>query len=127
LIFRHRRAAGDFPQEPATPCGVALRELSFAKGATPMRGRKRPALIDVSILLELAGHAAMGAALGLGFSLALMFFDAFGLKSLIAGSVDPGSTARVLVGTFTLVFAVGASLTGFVLTMVERGERSADQ
>jgi hypothetical protein len=92
-----------------------------------MRGRKRPALIDASILLELAGHAAMGAALGLGFSLALFFFDVFGLKSLIAASADPRSTALVLVGTFTLAFAVGASLTGLVLTMVERAEHSADQ
>ena len=92
-----------------------------------MHGRKRPALIDASILLELAGHAAMGAAVGLGFSLALMIFDAFGLKALIASSVDPRSTALVLVGTFTLAFAVGASLTGLVLTMVERGEHSADQ
>ena len=92
-----------------------------------MRGRKRQALINASILLELAGHAAMGAALGLGFCLGLMFFDAFELKSMIAASVDPRSTAIVLVGTFTLAFAVGASLTGLVITIVDRGERSADQ
>ena len=92
-----------------------------------MRGRKRQALTNASILLELAGHAAMGAALGLGFCLGLMFFDAFKLKSMIAASVDPRSTAIVLVGTFTLAFAVGASLTGLVMTIVDRGERSADQ
>jgi len=92
-----------------------------------MRGRKRPALIDASVLLELAGHAAMGAAVGLGFCLGLMFFDAFELKSMIADSVDPGSTAIVVAGTFMLAFAVGASLTGLVLTIVDRGERSADQ
>lgn len=92
-----------------------------------MGGRKRPALIDASILLEMAGHAAMGAAVGLAFCLGLILFDAFELRSMIAGSLDPGSATIVIVGTFTLAFAVGASLTGLVLTIVERGERSGNQ
>ncbi len=92
-----------------------------------MRSRKRSASMNASALLEMAGHAAMGAALGLGFALALMFFEGFGLKPLIAHSVDPQWTAVVFAGTFTLVFAVGATLTGFVLTQMDKHEGSADQ
>lgn len=92
-----------------------------------MGRRKRPALIDASMLLEVAGHAAMGAAVGLAFCLGLMVFDAFQLKATIAGSIDPGSTRVVIVGTFMMAFAVGASLTGLVLSILDRGERSADK
>ena len=92
-----------------------------------MRSRKRSVSIDASVVLETAGHAVMGAALGLGFSLVLMFFDRFGLKPLIAQAVDPQWTATVFAGTLTLAFAVGATLTGFVLTMMEKHKHPADQ
>ena len=88
-----------------------------------MRDKKRPALTVPWILVELAGHATMGLALGLGFSLALIFLDASGVRSLIAHSVDPRSTMVIFAATFALALAVGATLTGFVLTMIERNER----
>jgi hypothetical protein len=85
-----------------------------------MRKRKHFASMDVSLMLAMAGHAIMGAAIGLGFSFVLIFFDGFGLKPLITHAADPQWTAVVFVGTLMLVFAVGATLTGLVLTMMEK-------
>ena len=92
-----------------------------------MRSRKSSAILGPSFILQLAAHTAMGAALGLGFSLALLFFDVFKVGSLIAHCVDPQSSTIVFAGTFTLAFAVGATLTGFVLIMIDRDEHSRDQ
>jgi hypothetical protein len=89
-----------------------------------MRSRKHSTPFDPLIVLELAGHTAMGVALGLGLSLALMFFDAFGVRKLIAHSFDPQSSTIVFAGTFALAFAIGATLTGFILVMMERDKRS---
>ncbi len=92
-----------------------------------MRSRKHPTGLRASVALELAGHTAMGVALGLGFSLALVFFNTFKVGTLIAHSVDPGHATIIFAGTFTLAFAVGTTLTGFVLIMIDRDERSSRQ
>ena len=92
-----------------------------------MRGRKQPTTPPRSIALELAGHTAMGVALGLGFSLALVFLNAFKVGTLIAHSVDPGRATMVFTGTFTLAFAVGATLPGFVLIVIDRDAPSRHQ
>jgi hypothetical protein len=92
-----------------------------------MRSRKHSTTFATSIVLELAGHTAMGIALGLGLSLALLFFDAFGVKALIAHSFHPQVSMIVLAGTFALAFAIGATLTGFVLVIMERDQRSGNQ
>ncbi len=92
-----------------------------------MRSRKGSISVDMPFVLALAGHAAMGAAIGLGFSLVLILFDRFGLRPLIMHSVDPRWTAVVFAGAMMLVFAVGASLSGFVLLMMDKHRRSADQ
>lgn len=89
--------------------------------------RPKRSTVDASILLEMAGHATMGIALGLVFSLALILFDTSGVKILIAHSADPRSAMIILASTFTFAFSVGASLTGFVLTMMQRDERSDDR
>jgi hypothetical protein len=84
-----------------------------------MPPRKRPAWLKPTILIELACHAVMGTAMGLGFALALTLVDAFGIATLIAHSLEPQATFAIFIGTFTLAFAVGATLTGFVFTMME--------
>ena len=84
-----------------------------------MRPRKRRTLLAPAILLELACHALMGTALGLSAGLLLTFVDNFGIASLIAHSSEPYQTFAILIGTVTLPFAVGATLTGFVFTMME--------
>jgi hypothetical protein len=83
-----------------------------------MRPRKRSVRLNPTILLEIASHTAMGVALGLGFSLALTSIDAFGIATLIANSLQPRATLGIFVGTFTLAFAVGATLTGLVFTLM---------
>ena len=84
-----------------------------------MRAKRAPALRNPVIARELAGHAAMGAALGLVFSFAMILNDAFGLGTLISHGADAGTITAIFVGTFTLALAVGATLTGFVFTMME--------
>lgn len=84
-----------------------------------MPPRKRSALLKPAILIELACHTVMGTAMGLGFAFVLTLVDAFGIATLIAHSLEPQMTFAIFVGTFTLAFAVGATLTGFVFTMME--------
>ncbi|MGJ4931748.1 hypothetical protein ACQR1I_08490 [Bradyrhizobium sp. HKCCYLS2038] len=84
-----------------------------------MPPKKRRALIDPAILIELACHAFMGTALGLGFAFALTHMDTFGISRLIAHSVEPNMTLTIIVAALTLSFAVGATLTGAVFTMME--------
>jgi hypothetical protein len=76
-----------------------------------MRSRK-PLTRTASIMLEMAGHAAMG----VSFALALMDSN---LADLIAHSSDPKTATIIIMSFFTLSFGVGATLTGFVFTMME--------
>ncbi len=81
---------------------------------TPNRGRS-------TFVLELAGHAAMGTAMGLGFCFLLALIGRPDLASLIAHNAAPKVTAIMLIAFTSLMFAVGATLTGMVLmTMEER-------
>src|SRR5258708_10746090 len=72
-----------------------------------------------ALLPELIGHFTMGFALGLSFALLLTLIDAFGVRNLVADSGAPLSTIWMLVGTFALMFGIGATLTGLVFTMAE--------
>lgn len=76
------------------------------------------------MMVEIACHTVMGIALGLGFSFALALIDGSTLAVLIAHSSEPKTTTIILVSVFTLVFGVGATLTGFVLTMMEERRAS---
>ena len=69
--------------------------------------------------LELAGHAAMGAAMGLGFCLLLALTGWHDLANMIAHDAAPKVTAIMLIGFTSLMFAVGATLTGMVLMSLE--------
>jgi len=84
-----------------------------------MRIRKPSALLDPSVLLELASHTAMGIAVGLAFAFVLTLIDAFGVMAQINHSADPRTTMIVFAGSFTLAFGVGATLTGLVFMMME--------
>ncbi|MGJ4888048.1 hypothetical protein [Bradyrhizobium sp. HKCCYLR20261] len=84
-----------------------------------MPPKRRSAVAKPAILIELACHTFMGAALGLGFAFALTQLDAFGISTLIEHSLDPHITFMIFVGVLTLSFTVGATLTGFVFTMME--------
>jgi hypothetical protein len=80
---------------------------------------KQPSVQTDPIMLQLACHTAMGIALGLGFSFALTLTDTSSLAVLVAHSSDPQTATMILVSFFTLAFGVGATLTGFVFTMME--------
>lgn len=62
----------------------------------------------------------MGALLGAFLALSLLVTEA-GLFDLIANSAAPRLTVMILVGTFAAVFAVGATLTGWIFLAIERG------
>jgi hypothetical protein len=82
--------------------------------------RRKPPTLHASIAIEMACHAAMGIALGLGFSFALALIDGSAVAVLIAHSSEPKTTSIILTGFFTLAIGVGAALTGFVFTMMEK-------
>jgi hypothetical protein len=84
-----------------------------------MHAKKPPALRNSVLLLELTCHAAMGVALGLAFSFAMIIEDAFGITTLISHGADTQTMTIIFVGTITLAFGAGATLTGFVFSMME--------
>lgn len=81
--------------------------------------RKSPSHRSASLLLGLASHAAMGMAMGLGFCFLLLLTGRQELVDLIAHNPDPRFTAILLIGFTSLMFAVGATLTGMVLMTLE--------
>ncbi len=72
--------------------------------------------------LKLAGHAAMGVALGLVFVMILMRCGPAAIVALINGSAHPRATLILFESMVVLSFAVGATLTGLVFMMTENGE-----
>ncbi len=82
-----------------------------------MRAKRRSTHVMSSIVLVVAGHAAMGVALGLVFALILTRTPFFGVLPLINLSTDPATTMMEFVGTVVSMFGIGAALTGFVLTV----------
>ncbi len=83
------------------------------------KSKRNPKRHGVSLALELAGHAAMGMAMGLGFCFLLALTGQQDLVRLIAHNPEPKFTAILLIGFTSLVFAVGATLTGMVLMTME--------
>jgi hypothetical protein len=73
------------------------------------------------LVSELIGHFTMGVTLGLGFALLLSLIDKFGIRDLIAHSEAPLSTMSVIIGSFALMFGIGATLTGLLMTMEDDG------
>jgi hypothetical protein len=81
-------------------------------GKTPNRGRG-------AFALELAGHAAMGTAMGLGFCFLLALMGRPDLASMITHDAAPKVTAIMLISFTSLMFTVGATLTGMVLMTLD--------
>ena len=79
------------------------------------KSRKPPNRGRSALALKLAGHAAMGTAMGLGFCLLLVMMGRPNLANLIAHDAAPKVTAIMLIGFTSMMFAVGATLTGMVL------------
>jgi uncharacterized membrane protein YedE/YeeE len=86
--------------------------------------RNKPRPTAASLTLELASHAAMGIALGLGFCFALLLIEPAAIGALISHTDQPRTTAVMLVGFFALLFGVGATMTGIIFTTMDRTDHS---
>ena len=84
-----------------------------------MRPKTRSALIKPSLLLEVASHAAMGVAVGLAFAFIVTHVTALGIAALINYSPAPDAAMLMFVGTCTITFGIGATLTGLAITLTE--------
>jgi hypothetical protein len=92
------------------------------KGSTMQRNKHQPPAS--SLALELASHAAMGVALGLGFCFALLLIAPASVGGLISDTDQPKVTAVMLVSFFALLFGAGATMTGIIFTTMDRADRS---
>jgi hypothetical protein len=79
---------------------------------------KTPTLLIASIL-KLAGHMAMGVAMGLVFALVLTLANPSGIMIVINQSATPRAMFAVFVSTAALTFGIGAALTGLVFMMTD--------
>jgi hypothetical protein len=84
-----------------------------------VRRKKRSALIKPSLLLEVGSHAAMGVAVGLAFAFLVTHITALGIATLINYSPTPDAAMLMFVGTCTITFGIGATLTGLAITLTE--------
>jgi hypothetical protein len=90
-----------------------------------VRPRKRSASIKPSLLLEVASHTAMGVAVGLGFAFLATHVSGFGVATLISYSRAPDAVTLMFVGTCTIGFGIGATLTGLAITLTERPDENS--
>jgi len=65
-------------------------------------------------------HFLMGVALGLCMFLMLSLIDCFHVRDLVANSDAPMQTTLMLVTIHGLMFGVGSTLTGLVLTLEDK-------
>jgi hypothetical protein len=84
-----------------------------------VRSKKPSALIKPSLLLEVASHTAMGVAVGLVFAFLVTHISAFGVAALIGYGPPSESAMLMFVGTCTITFGIGATLTGLAITLTE--------
>ena len=87
-----------------------------------MRTKKPSALLTPSILLEVASHAAMGIALGLGFAFVLTHTASIGIATLINLSANPEGAMRTVIVTCVTTFGIGATFTGIALMTIKDGD-----
>jgi hypothetical protein len=79
--------------------------------------RPEKSLFKKSLFNAVLTHFLMGVALGLALVLLLSLIDAFHVRDLVAKSDAPVQTTVMLVTTYALMFGIGATLTGLVLTL----------
>lgn len=68
---------------------------------------------------ELAGHAAIGAGLGVFLSLTLIVSNTGRVFEIIVNSAHPKIMTLMLVGILSSVLTVGATLTGMIFSAME--------
>jgi hypothetical protein len=89
-----------------------------------VRPKKWSALIKPSLLLEVVSHTAMGVAVGLAFAFVVTHITALGIATLINYSPAPDAAMLMFVGTCTITFGIGATLTGLAITLTEDPDKA---
>lgn len=84
-----------------------------------MRTKSSSTATLLTAALKLAGHMAMGIALGLAFVMVLLRFGPAEITSVINSSAHPKATLMLFESAVVLSFAVGATLTGLVFMITE--------
>jgi hypothetical protein len=74
----------------------------------------------VSTIRQVLRHLTMGASLGAFLATSLLLTNAPHIFQMIINSAAPKLMLVVFVGTFTLIVAIGATLTGFILALEDR-------
>jgi hypothetical protein len=87
--------------------------------------RRLSVVVRKSVFQALAGYAVMGAALGGALSLALIWMPAIHVASLIDHGMERCTTMLIVVCVLMATFAVDATLTGFLLLMIDDGKVSS--
>lgn len=81
-----------------------------------------PVMPKPSLGRQLVGHLTMGGVLGASLAISLLLFNAQNVLQMIVNSTAPKLMLVVFVSTFSLIFAIGATLTGLIFALEERGK-----
>src|ERR1700691_5787567 len=100
-------------------CACAQSRMSRRR---TVRFKNQSALIKPALLLEVAGHTTMGAAIGLAFAFLVTHIPELGIATLINYSLTPHAVMLMFVGTCTIGFSIGATLTGLAITLTEKSD-----
>lgn len=73
-----------------------------------------------SLFSAMLTHFLMGVALGLCMFLMLSLIDSFHVREIVAKSDAPVQTTLILITIHGLMFGIGSTLTGLVLTLEDR-------
>jgi len=84
----------------------------------PMRTKKTSIVLVSSMLLEVAGHMAMGIAFGLGFAFVLTHVPQLGIAAYIDHSAAPQGVMLMFIVTCVTTFGIGATMTGLALSKI---------
>jgi len=71
------------------------------------------------LLRALAGHLAMGAALGTSLALLLFFSNTRNISTMLVNGSTPRLATMVFIAIFASVIAVGASITGLIFASMD--------
>jgi predicted MFS family arabinose efflux permease len=75
-------------------------------------------------VLEVASHTTMGVAVGLAFAFLAIHITPLGIATLISYGQAPDAVMLMFVGTCTIGFGIGATLTGLAITLTEKPDDS---
>jgi hypothetical protein len=72
------------------------------------------------LIKNLAVDLAIGAGLGGALGVALVLGNAAGISDLIRNDAEPMTILAIVIGVFTSMFGVGATLTGLIFSAFDQ-------